>query len=216
MKDAMQDFPKLPGYFKNEGPDLIRFHSANALKSSFLQGVIFFSILAFTMQAIEFISSRKIIPLYWIPSNGDDIIGLIMLRIFPFLCFFLWLVTKPTQVFLDRAAGTASYKWYRTAFTLPWHQISFSHQYFPTKSGVGGSTLFTLVARAPFPEPLQRKIDKKKAKSGGREIIYKLGSFDVKNAEHGTFIFEFLDAWMHSDLPAEALFDAMVRSRSGG
>jgi hypothetical protein len=200
---------RIGGYFLPLEDNLMDFKSANALKSSvLLMFFVLFGLMIFT-EITSVIVRGHPSALSLISKDGDFSKAVFLFS--PSILLVIWLFLPPTQVTLDRLGGAVHYRQGKRRYDFPWGQISFKHQWIPTKTG--GTTLFTLVALPPFPEELQRLIEKKARPAPGQAYTFQLGSFDVKGPEHGQAIHAFLDTWMRSREPAANLYQAMVQSR---
>jgi hypothetical protein len=201
------------GYFKELDDSRMAFKSANEFKSSMLLlGITFLGLITLAELQGIFIDGEAVI-LSVFEKSEHRATAFAMLSI-PLFFFILWLIAPPIRVHFDRSTRAIHYKRGRDAFVIPWGQANVAHQWIPTKTG--GSTLFTLLVTPPFPDILQRLVEKKQRPAPGEGYVFRLGSFDVQSPEHGQAIFQFLDTWMHSRDPAASLYDSMVRSRFGG
>jgi hypothetical protein len=207
----MKKVPRIGGYFLPVDGKNLLFESANVLKSSIMMMFIVLAVLtAISLVVVEIEAFVRGEPsLYFEVTKGEDRAAYLIF-LFPFILPIIWLFLPPTKVVLDRSQGVVHHRQGKRKYDFPWNQIHFKHQWIPTKTG--GSTLFTLIALPPFPEELNRLIEKKARPAPGQTYTFQLGSFDVKNPEHGQAIFAFLDAWMRSNEPAESLYESMVRS----
>lgn len=197
------------GYFFPTGQDKLVFQSANNLRNLFFQ---LFFVLGGCSILVEFsMILRGWDPVWQDLAQGKEL-GSVALFLSPFVLPFIGLLFPKVHVEIDRVQGVVRHRQGARRYEFPWSQITYSHQWFPTK--VGGATLFTLHADPPFPEALERWIEKKKRRPPPGQIYqFNLGSFDVKGPEHGQAIFVFLDAWMRSQDPAEALYKSLIYDR---
>lgn len=201
------------GYFKELDGSRLAFKSANEFKSSMLLlGITFLGLISLPdLRAIFTNGEGFILSVF---EMSEKRVPVMVLLSIPLFFFTLWIFAPPVRVHFDRSTRGIHYQRGRDAFVIPWGQANFSHQWIPTKTG--GSTLFTLLVTPPFPDILQRLVEKKQRPAPGEGYVFRLGSFDVQSPEHGQAIFQFLDAWMHSQEPAASLYGSMVRSRFGG
>lgn len=201
---------RIGGYFLPIDDTSIAFESANGLKSSIM--MMFYVLFGLEVLA-EIVSILHGYPsMYHEITQGADRAPYLIFLV-PFILPVIWFFLPPIKVTLNRVQGTAHFTQGKRKFEFPWSQINFNHQWFPTKTG--GATLFTLISVPPYPDQLTRLIEKKGRVAPGQVFTFKLGSFDVKNQEHGQAIFDFLNAWMTSREPAEMLYDSIVRSKYG-
>lgn len=198
------------GYFVPIGVDILNFKSANGLKGTVL---LLFYILLGCWGCVDIMNVFDGDPIVFVTIYKDGFEPEYLFFFWIFILPVIWLFLPPIKVDLNRAQGKVHYRKGKLRFDFPWEQVTFNHQWIPTKTG--GSTLFTLVVLPPYPDDLMRLVEKKAVVPPGQQFIFKLGSFDVKGPEHGQAIFGFLDAWMKSREPAKSLFSSKVESHFG-
>lgn len=201
---------RIGGYFLPLDDHHMNFESANALKSSVL---LMFYLLFGSMVLAQIGWTIKGNPsIFRMLSEGHGIPEA-MVIFSPCILLVIWFFLPPTQVTLNRLGQRVHYRQGKRSYAFSWDQVSFTHQWIPTKTG--GSTLFTLIALPPFPEALSRLVEKKARPAPGQTFTFQLGSFDVQGPEHGQAIFAFLDTWMRSREPAADIYHAHIQSRFG-
>lgn len=210
----MISFGKKPtwGYFKELDSERMSFKSGNDFKfSMFLLGITFLGLIILAeVRGILVDGEALILSIFVNPEHRTSAFVMILL---PFLFFTLWFFAPTVRVHFDRSDRTIHYRRGHETFIFPWSQADFTHQWLPTKAG--GSTLFTLIVRYPFPDAFRRWIEKKHGPVPQDLYTLNVGSFDVDSPEHGQAVFQYLDTWMNSREPSALLYDTMVKSRFG-
>lgn len=197
------------GYFVPTGQNTLIFESANNLRNLFFQLFLVMGSISILAEVTNILQGYE--PIWRDIFRGKFSFAVVLL-VFPFFLPIVGLLLPKVHVRLDRLHGMVHHRQGRRQYAFPWNQITYTHKWFPTK--VGGATLFTLNATPPFPDALERWIERKKQRPPpGQAYTFNLGSFDVKGPEHGQAIFAFLDAWMRSREPAGPLYQSMVLSR---
>lgn len=210
MKIFLKSRQRIGGYFTLESKTRMRFHSANALKPSLLYLFLIVAVIDILANLNVYFTSDTFVETFL--GRGEESLEYWIISLSPLIFLIAWLLAPSTSVHFDRASGQVHYRHGRIAFTLPWSQVTFNHQWFPTK--VGGSTLFSLVVTPPYPPVLEKKVIEKVGPAFAEMgFVFRLGSFDVSGPEHGQAIFAFLDQWMRTQDPAEAVYVRLVGSR---
>lgn len=152
----------------------------------------------------------------YVITGAKDLSFFLMLLILPHSClFFVWLVHRmicllvgvPSFCSLDRKSQSVHFRSRRYKLSLPWHQVHFKAQYFPSPSGGGSRTEFFVLGSPPFPEGILPKDPKKLRKvmerGGG---AFNFGSFSVKDSDEAQRWERFFNAFMETLGPAEDLY----------
>ena len=122
----------------------------------------------------------------------------------------VWPLGGKSACRFDRAQKAIHITSRRYNYTLPWNQIQFRAQWYPSKTGLG-TTQLLILGGPPFPEQVLPKNPKRLQKfwdQGGG--VLGLGSFPVKNEAQAERWIKFLVQFMETNQDAVELYQFHV------